>query len=345
MPLFLSDLAPLVGKDENTLAQWCERGGVIPGAYRTQGGAKRRGKWRVAVPPTHPDDLELARARSQRDRIEVGPYVALLTIERLCNQIASNARKFSRDSSRRDFDRRKSQLVAEIAADDRRRGARVIAIDAERFERDSAVSAIEMVVDKKSTDPAYGAALSAQIEGRAPRNPSDLHRFGNTIAGDPVYGIAVAAAAEAYQRNDPGALTVEGLANRLGYSTSDLARRADLSRKIGRALDVVRGYARARSAAAQPDLDSEEQKELRRRYHPGRRHDAPGEEDRPRRSWGGGEEIDRKQLQDREIAKWIESLPPEERARIEAMPEMRSMIRDVLKKEDKRKRREATSSS
>jgi hypothetical protein len=323
MPLFLRDLAPLVGKDEDTLARWCERGGVIPGAYRTRGGAKRRGKWRVTVPRPHAEDIETARARSRIDRIEPALYLAILTIDRLCNRIADNARKFARDRSQNERAEGRARFIAELAEEDRRRGLRVVPIDTMRMLREAAVEAIEAVFIHYESPRGFFPALERQVEGRPPLPIPDDRGICKETAADPLKGYAIALAEDMRQRGETESLTVEGIAASLGYSRGDLARVPGLRSSIGGALRSARSYA-ATQGLDPINIDAPEQRSLL---------------EAPRAS------NDRNEEQERLIAQWFATMPPEERARAEALPGMPRTIKEVMKTAEKRKRRAVTSFS
>jgi hypothetical protein len=206
MPLFLCDLSPLVGKDEDTLARWCERGGVIPGAYRTRGGTQRRGKWRVAVPKAHPDDLATARARCSRDGIAYGEYVSLLTLDRLCNRIVANARKFARNRrKRRDKDEDARKAAAEFAAGSLRL---------------STVSGRHILANIAATE----AEAAANYWNSGPLSFSDLMGRNATPSKDDWRRLIVSVAYQAYSGTRPAnVLTLGGMAEALGIPSAEMA--------------------------------------------------------------------------------------------------------------------------
>lgn len=330
MPLFLSDLAPLIGKDEATLARWCGRPGVIPGAYRTKGGDKRRGKWRVAVPRPHPEDIETARARSRIDRIEPDLYLAILTIDRLCNRIADNSRKFARDRSQHERAKERARFAAELAEEDYRRGLRVVPIDTMRMLREAAVMAIEAVLRHESP-PGFFPALRRQVKGLPALPMPDDRGLWKQAAADPLQVYALALAVDMHQRGETESLTVEGLAALLGYSRGDLATVPGLRDSIGKALRSAKSHARTQGLDPL-DLVSPEQRSLR--AFP------DGDDENLTR---GNSSDPREAEQDRLIAQWLATMTPEERARAEAL--MPRTIKEVMRTAEKRKRRAPTSSS
>ena len=265
MPLFLCDLAPLLGKDEDTLARWCERGGVIPGAYRTRGGSKRRGKWRVAVPIISLEDVSFARARSRRDGIAVDQYVGLLTLDRLCNRIAENSKRFARSRSRKaEAAKNWREFIGRESADLAERGIRVGAFDLQRFNRDYAIGATRLIAGRKNPARAATDAIALQLKGKASRSPQELRSYGSMAETDPTYALACALAADAHKSGDASRLTLQGLAQQFGLSRGQLYRRPELAHTLRRALRAAGGYARALATKDAADPNALENRELLR---------------------------------------------------------------------------------
>jgi hypothetical protein len=321
MPLFLCDLAPLLGKDEDTLARWCERGDVIPGAYRTRGGQKRRGKWRVAVPRAKADDLALAQAMARRDAVDLEECLALLTLDRLCNRIATNARKFARartDKAQAVQDWR--EFISREAADLAAKGFKVHSFDVERFRRDYVIGAVPLVAAGKNPARAAVKAFNLQCKGGSPRSGRELRKFGSDLEADPEYALAVALAADARRRGEPSQTTLKALAMQFGLTLAQLRRQPALEEKLKRAHKVAHLRAKDKASKEAPNLDDQEQRDLRRDYDPMR-----AEKDNP------------KQLQQlRELRKWIEAMSPDQLSETyegaHALPDVRRMIEAIKKR-------------
>lgn len=220
MPLFLCNLAPLVGKNEDTLARWCERGGVIPGAYRTRGGNQRRGKWRVAVPRVHPDDLATARNRSRRDGIAFGEYVALLTLDRLCNRIVANAQKFARGhkkSLKEAHDKWIKEEASAYVAECEAKGVRVTAVPGRQILAN--IASLE-------------AEAAANYWNSGPISFAELMRRNATPSNDDWRRLIVSVAYQAHAGTRPAdVLTLGGMAKALGIPGTEMAPGAEM-RKI-----------------------------------------------------------------------------------------------------------------
>jgi len=304
MPLFLCDLAPLLGKDKDTLARWCERGDIIPGAYRTRGGSKRRGKWRVAVPRVDQEDVAFARARARRDGIDLEEYLAMLTLDRLCNRIAQKAKRISR---------RREPASSVVSSG----GLRVKPFDLDRFRSDYAIAAVPLIIAGKDTARAAADALTLQVKGKRSRAGRELSKFGGDFEADPEYALAVAVAAAARRRGKPSDTTLEALAAQFGLTFAQLQRRPALEEKLKRAHRVAQAHAKAVAVKDAPNLDAAEQEDLRRNYNPIRREDYNPEH----------------QL---EIQKWIEAMSPDELSETyesaHAPPDVRRMIEAIKKR-------------
>jgi len=241
MPLSLCDLAPLLGKDEDTLARWCERGRVIPGAYRTRGGTQRRGKWRVAVPPVHPDDLATARARCGRDGIAYGEYVAVLTLDRLCNRIVANARKFARNRRKqRDKDEDARIAAAEFAA---------------KSLRLSNVSGRQILANITAAE----AEAAANYWNSGPLSFSELMGRNATPSKDDWRRLIVSVAYQAYAGTRPlDVLTLGGMAEALGIPAGEMAPGAGMRKIVEESLhEAARLNGRDRGEVAPEDGGSD----------------------------------------------------------------------------------------
>ena len=319
MPLFLCDLAPLVGKDEDTLARWCEREGVIPGAYRTRGGARRRGKWRVAIPRAHPEDIALALARAHREGIDLEEYVALLTLDRLCNRIVANSRGFSRKRRDKQTEQLRQESIQKEAQEFASKGARVWTLDLERLRRDYAIGAVRLIAERKDPAPAAYAAFSLQQRGKQKKSARELSKFGAALEADPFYALAVALASDAYKKGNPRGLTIEALARELGLSRGQAYRQPEVAEKLKRALRAARSYALALAKTSAPDPGKGEM-----------RVEAP----RP-----DAEQTDRERALRAEYEQWVAGMSPDEFREAMAMPHVREQIAAAVARIAKKKRR------
>lgn len=318
MPLYLCDLAPLFGKDEDTLARWCERGDVVPGAYRTRGGEQRRGKWRVAVPRANKEDVALARARARREGIDLEEFIALLTLDRLCDRIEKNARKFSRKRTGTEQAANGwGEFISREASDLEAKGLRVYSFDVDRFRRDYAIGAVPLVVAGKSPVRAAVQAFKLQSRGSSPKSGQELKKFGSDLEADPEYALAVAFAAASRRRGEPSQTSLKALAAQFGLTLAQLRRQPAFEEKLKRAHKAAHRRAKQKATEEAPNLDDHESRDLRRDYDPMR-----ADKDSP--------------ADTREYWKWIESMPPEELAQTyanaHALPEVRRIIEAIKKR-------------
>jgi hypothetical protein len=168
----------------------------------------------------HPDDLATARARYRRDGIAFGEYVALLTLDRLCNRIVANARKFARGqkkSLKEAYDSLIKKEASKTAAEFAAKGIRVTAVHGRQILANIASLEAEAAANYWNSGPISFAELMGRRA--TPRN-DDWRR------------LVVSVAFQAYAGTRPArVLTLGGMAEALGIPAAKMAPGAEM-RKI-----------------------------------------------------------------------------------------------------------------